>query len=127
MKESGRIARRPCCTIQDASSGSPPPHYYRPRTTHYRPYVLCSRVMSNGGGRFDFRFDFGRGPEEGACFRGTDSGWGEGSADRRLPFREGVCETALVGAWPNVADSELERGGWPVPSGDGLMVDEYGT
>lgn len=66
------------------------------------------------------RFDFGRGPDE-LFFRPTDGTSGDGGI--APPFRD---DAALSGAPPNVAESELERGGGPVPSGDGLMVDEYG-
>ena len=83
--------------------------------------------MSSGGGRFDLRFDllfFVRGPDVIAA-----GGLGDGSAPRRLALRDGVS-TALSGGCPllNVAERELERGGFalPGPSGEGLIVDEKG-
>ena len=109
-----RVARRRWRCLSQVARDLAVPH---------RPYVLCSRVMSSGGGRVDLRFDL-REPVVvvAAC------GFGEGCADRRLLLREGVS-TALSGGCPFAAlnvDSELERGG-AVPSGDGLIVDENGT
>lgn len=108
-----RVARRRWRCLSQVARDLAVPH---------RAYVLCSRDMSSGGGRVDLRLDL-RGPVVIAA-----GGCGEGTADRRLPFREGVS-TALIGGCPfaalNVA-SELERGG-AVPNGEGLIVDENGT
>ena len=95
------------------------------RAQPQRPYVLCRRVMSSGGGRFERRLDL-REPLDAvdavepclacACL-GDGTGMGEG-----MDFG-----TALIGGWPYDAEREAERGGRPEPSGEGLIVDEKGT